>query len=264
MSIPWSEITDAEIAAGVAPSAVVFSKLANNPRAVLYGDVTVPYAKRILTELTASPAIGAAGEYVRSLSIAGVSAIDVGPLDIQTAIFGNSLSSLTPATATPFGGSNAGYFTIFVIGGGGGGATSVAPTVGYGSRSNGGGSGGFVRAVVRADPLDEVTYQTGGSGSAGSPGGDTFIQFGTAWRMEAKGGGAGQPIAGFGGLGKGGKASLSGFARGYAVPGGTARMGLGGRVPYGYNAGSLAAYGRGGNYNQAGRIGFIAILRGVW
>lgn len=260
MSIPWSEITDAEIAAGVAPSAILFSKLVNNPRAVLYGDVTVPISKKILTDATASPAAGSPGEYVRSVAISGGSVVDVGPIPATSSH--TPLASLTPATALPF--SVAGYYTILVWGGGGGGATSVAPASGYASRSNGGGAGGFVRAIVRANPDDEVTYQTGGSGAAGAPGGASYIYCGTAWRLDALGGGAGAPLAGFPGLGKGGKASITGFARGYAVPGGTARMGLAGRPAFAWGSGATDMPGRGGNYNQSGFTGLIVILRGVW
>lgn len=245
MTIAWGEITDAELAAGVIPSAVLFSKLVNNPRAVMYGDSSVPYSKKILAEECLNPTTGAFNDFLLSDGLGGivVGQISFPSLMVVAApIVSNGTSSPFPVT---------GIYTVMLWGNGGAGATAPAA---YGEK-NGGGPGGFAKGYIHAKSTDQITVGGLAAGQAAY-----VFDVGGAWRMDAGPGQEGSTVAGLNNA-IGGTASLSGFIEGEALQGrGTYGWGHG-MPPSGLN---VADYGRGGEYNGAGNLGAVLIARGVF
>lgn len=245
MSVAWGEITDAEIAEGVQPSAIMFSKLVNNPRAVFYGDLSVPYSKRILAEQCASPVAGVANNFLLSDGQGGLSIglVSFPPLMVAVA----AITSAVTASYSPFPVN--GVYTIMLWGNGGAGATGATAS----GRHAPGGAGGFVKGYVNAKSTDQITV----SGFvAGQP---AFVyDVAGAWRADA---GAGQIGTTSDAVNSpGGTASFTGFMKGYALPGAGNYMNSHGRAAAGP---TIADYGRGGEYNGAGKLGAVFIARGV-
>ncbi len=255
MSIAWGTITDGEIAAGIRPSAVLFSKLVNNPRAVFLGDESVPYSKLILAEGCQSPVAGALNDFLLSDGLGGV---DVGQIPFSPLLFGLALQPIVNTNYTPFPVN--GVYTIMIWGNGGAGASSPSPPIGPGNSGyNCGGSGGFVKGYINAKTTDQITV----SGFvAGSP---AFVyDVAGAWRLDAGAGGDGAPGYEDADLGIPGTASMTGFVRGYAQPGTVNGTGAGQarNAPGPSIAGG--PYGKGGNYGVAGSLGAVYIARGVF
>ncbi len=250
-NIPWAQITDTETEIGIDPSSILFQKLVNNPRAVALGDPTVPYLKRILAEGTASPSAGVNGDFL-AISIDGLNTM--GTIDIP--VFAQSFSILGSAGVTQgtVAATVSGLFTVYLQAAGGGGAS--AP--GSSSQHNGGGGGGYARAVVTIEVGQLLEWSIGAAGAIDGDAADSYVKaVDESWIIRALGGKKGGIGAGFSFSGKGGQASLEGFAQGIALPGGTSYNILGGMSGHGLN-------GRGGEYNKAGRQGSLLIQRGPY
>ena len=244
MSIAWSEITAAEIAVGVKPTSILAQKLVNNPRAVMYGDATVPYAERILADNCLSPTTGALNDFILSDGNGGVT---LGVPAFSSLMNGAVYQPLVDTLYTPF--PVAGVYTIMLWGNGGPGGSSLSGSVGMP-----GGSGGFAKAYVNALPSTEIEIKGFVLGNA------SFVrETSDAWRLDATPGQQGG-LTGFAG-GESGVGSITGFARGYGLAGATFLQFY--SLAAGHVLGGTVEYGKGGKYNTNGQLGAVFIARGV-
>lgn len=247
MTIPWAQITDAETRNGALPTSILFQKLYNNPRAVLYGDITVPYGNLVKAEFDGisggclSPTTGAFNDFLLSNGLGGIT---VGAISFASLLSGQTLQPGVQTVYTPF--PVAGVYTIMLWGNGGAGA-------GAGPGNYAGGAGGFVKVYVTVTAATQITV----SGfTAGQPA--YVFESANAWRLDATAGSAGSPSTLSGGAS--GAGAFKGFAKGYAYPGGTSQSAYGGR-----SAGGIvgASFGAGGGYALPGNLGGVLIARGV-
>lgn len=252
MSLYWSEITDAEIAAGRKPTSITFQKLMNNPRAVLYGHETVPPSKRVLAE--GCSVFGAVGNalIIRPGFPATMGRITADEMRGSNVIGPGSNAAWQPVTVY------AGVYTVLLQGAGGGGASTQINGA-YGWLSPGGGAGGFVRAYVTIGVLETLEYSLAAGGAVDADAANSFLRaVNGKWRLDAAGGKKGVGSAyDVSGCGAGGSASISGFAKGQVMSGSAARNLFGGLSAMGLG-------GRGGDWNTAGEPAMLAIVRGVY